>query len=51
MRTFLLKNMAMGKNSMRQTVKAVSEWRESLTHIKERKKKQAEKNRNRNKRR
>ncbi len=41
----------MGKNSMRQTVKAVSEWRESLTHIKERKKKQAEKNRNRNKRR
>ena len=40
----------MGKNSMKQTVKAVSEWRENLAHIKERKKKQAEKNRNKRKR-
>ena len=41
----------MGKNSMRQTVKAMSEWREGLAHTKERKRKQAERNRNRNKRR
>ena len=41
----------MGRNSIRQTVKTVSAWRDSLEHIMERKKKQAEKNRNRNKRR
>ena len=34
----------MGRNSIRQTVKTVSAWRDSLEHIKERKKKQAEKN-------
>ena len=37
----------MSKNSIRQTVKAVSAWREGLSHIKERKRKQAERNRNR----
>lgn len=31
----------MGKNSMRQTVKAVNEWRETLDHIKERRAKEA----------
>ena len=39
----------MSKNSIRQTVKTVSEWREGLAHIKERKRKQAERNRKRTK--
>ena len=51
MDTFHLKKVIMGRNSIRQTVKTVSAWRDSLEHIKERKKKQADKNRNRNKRR
>jgi len=38
----------MGKNSTKATVKAMSDWRESLPHIRERKRKQAERNRNRN---
>ncbi len=31
----------MSKNSIRQTVKTVSEWRETLDHIKERRAKEA----------
>tara|TARA_B100000989_G_scaffold284078_1_gene250552 strand:+ start:110 stop:238 length:129 start_codon:yes stop_codon:yes gene_type:complete len=34
----------MSKNSIRQTVKTVSAWREGLSHIKEQKRKQQERN-------
>ena len=34
----------MSKNSIRQTVKTVSSWREGLSHIKEQKRKQQERN-------
>ena len=34
----------MSKNSIRQTVKTVSVWREGLSHIKEQKRKQQERN-------
>tara|TARA_B100000575_G_C23123888_1_gene650829 strand:+ start:2049 stop:2177 length:129 start_codon:yes stop_codon:yes gene_type:complete len=34
----------MSKNSIRQTVSTVSNWREGLSHIKEQKRKQLERN-------
>ena len=34
----------MSKNSIRQTVATVSSWREGLSHIKEQKRKQLERN-------
>ena len=38
----------MSKNSIRQTVKTVSAWREGLSHIKEQKRKQQERNKKMN---
>jgi len=38
----------MGKNSIRQTVLTVSAWRETLSHIKEKKAKLAERKRRQN---
>jgi hypothetical protein len=40
----------MSKNSIRQTVATVSSWRESLSHIKEKKAKLDERNRRKQKR-